>query len=831
MNFVCIHGHFYQPPRENPWLERIQWQESSHPFHDWNERITAECYGPNAWSRILDGQGQIVDIVNNYGRISFNFGPTLLSWMEENAPEVYQRILQGDQESMDRFGGHGSAIAQAYNHLILPLASARTKRLQVEWGIRDFRHRFGRDPEGMWLPETAVDNETLEVLADHGVRYTLLAPRQAESVRASGESVWHDVSGGSIDPRKAYRCPLSGGRHVDLFFYDGGLAQDVAFKGLLESGEAFADRLLSGLGEAGNDARLVHVATDGESYGHHHRYGDMALAYALDQIEQNGRAQLTNYGEFLALHPPTEEVEIVSRSSWSCAHGVERWRSDCGCTNGEGGDAFSQAWRKPLREALDMLNGRLEEAWRMQAPGLFQDPEGAADRYVDLINGRSPEAAHAFLSRELHTEVWNSKDQERFTTALRMLEMVRQGMLMYTSCGWFFDEISRVEPVQILQYANRAIQLAERECGLSLEADFVAKLREAESNVPEFDTAADIWEKLVAPARLTLSGVGMHYAVYSLFEDFPERMDICNYWAESTRYERFEAGSHRLAMGLTTVRSRITHSVKHFGFAVVYLGQHQIIGQLLSDMSEAAFEACHMELRDAFLASRTADVLAGMQRHFPAGPAPGTPGADAVSQGSETGGGAAFTFWNLFRDEQRKVLQWIVAPDVEQAETAYREIFDRNYNITNVLRSAELPIPDVFARNLEVVINTEIRRAFGDGRLNPRKLEKLALQARKWDVPLDRELIAFAAGERLLKGLHDIPTSTEPSQLLDRINRVFQVLKDLDIKPDLWRLQNTYYQLARTKTADGTPLTEDLMEAWETLGSHLGVKARLEVSA
>ncbi len=803
MNYVCIHGHFYQPPRENPWLETIEWQESSHPFHDWNERITAECYGPNAWSRILDEGGRIVEIVNNYARVSFNFGPTLLSWMEVNAPEVYQRVLEADRLSMERFGGHGSAMAQAYNHLILPLATARTKRLQVEWAIRDFSRRFGRDPEGMWLPETAVDEATLEVLAANGIRFTVLAPRQAKSVRRAGESVWHDVSGGRIDPRQAYRCPLPGGRHVDLFFYDGGLAQDVAFKGLLDNGQRFADRLLEGLGDANGEPRLVHVATDGESYGHHHRYGDMALAFALDRIEQSGRARLTNYAEFLARHEPEHEVEIVARSSWSCAHGVERWRSACGCTNGEGGDAWQQEWRKPLREGLDALAARLDEAWTVHAPGLFRDAERALTEYVDLIDDRSEDWVEAYLAEH---GLADAGEEER-TTALRLLEMMRQRMLMFTSCGWFFDEISRVEPVQILRYANRAIQLAERECGISLEADFLARLRDAPSNVAEYETAAGVWEKLVEPARLTLSKVGMHYAVYSLFEEFPERMDICNYRAVSQRYERFDAGAQRLAMGLTTVRSRITHSVKHFAFAVVYLGQHQIIGQLQGDYGADAFEALFTELRDAFLASRTADVLAGMQRHFAEG--------------------ASFSFWNLFRDEQRKVLQWIVAPDVEQAETAYREIFDRNYNIMNVLRSADLPVPEVFARNLEVVINTEIRRAFGEGALNPRKLEKLDLQARKWGVPLDRELIAFAAGERLLRALRELPASPEPSQALDRVNRVLQVLADLDIRPDLWRLQNAYFQLARTKTADGAPMTEDLRQAWEKLGEHLGVRASL----
>ncbi len=800
MNYICIHGHFYQPPRENPWLETIEWQEDPYPFHDWNERITSECYGPNAWSRILDDDGRIAEIVNNYSRISFNFGPTLLSWMEENAPAVYQRVLDGDRHSIARFGGHGSAIAQAYNHLIMPLANARIKRLQVEWGIRDFQRRFGRDPLGMWLPEAAIDRETLEVLAANGIRFTVLSPRQAKSVRKFGDSVWRDVSGLTVDPRRPYRCLLSGGRYIDLFFYDGGLAQDVAFKGLLDDGTQFAAALLNSFGTENGGSRLVHVATDGESYGHHHKYGDMALAYALDRIESTKNVQLTNYAEYLALHPPTEEVEIVPRSSWSCIHGIERWRSDCGCRDGSGGPEYTLAWRKPLREALDTLSDQLHTSWEQMSPAYFLHPETAARDYLDLIHDRSQTNVDRFFAHHQTRQLSN----EETTTAIRLLEMLRQGMLMYTSCGWFFDDIARVEPVQILRYANRAIQIAERECGLQLEEAFVTKLREAPANHPDYANGAEVYEKLVAPARLTLSRVGMHYAVYSLFEEFPEQLDICNYTAISERYERFDSGLQRLALGRTRVRSRITRSDKYFSFAVIYLGQHQIIGQFDSDLEPEAFEAMFESIRDAFMMSRTAEVLGIMQRYFT---------------------GSSFSFWNLFRDEQRKVLNKIVAADLEQAENAYREIFDRNYNIMNVLKSADMHIPDVFSRNLEVVINTEIRKAFENGPLNPRKLEKLDVQARKWSVPLDKRLIAFAAGKRLLSALEELPLVAEPVQHLDRVNRVFKVLLDLEIYPDQWQLQNEYYQLSRTKTPDGTPMSEELLVEWERLGEFLGVRA------
>jgi alpha-amylase/alpha-mannosidase (GH57 family) len=332
--YVCIHGHFYQPPRENPWIEAIEQQDSAYPYHDWNDRITVESYGPNAEARILDAHDRIVHIVNNYAKISFNFGPTLLAWMREHARATYDAVIDADRESIAHYG-HGSAIAQAYNHLIMPLANPRDRNTQVVWGERDFQYRFGRKPEGMWLPETAVDIATLEVLAEHGIRFTILAPHQAASVRRIGDRDWSDVRGARIDTRRAYLQRLPSGREITLFFYDGPASRAVAFEHLLRNGEHFAQRVLGILGNDG-DPQLAHIATDGETYGHHHRHGEMALAYALHHIEQRQLATCTNYASFLAAQPPRHEVMIEEMTSWSCAHGVERWRSDCGCHTGGG---------------------------------------------------------------------------------------------------------------------------------------------------------------------------------------------------------------------------------------------------------------------------------------------------------------------------------------------------------------------------------------------------------------------------------------------------------------------------------------------------------------
>ena len=469
--YVCIHGHFYQPPRENAWLGVIEVQDEAAPYHDWNERITAECYRPNSRSRILDDDGWIEHIVNNYSRMSFNFGPTLLSWMEEPAPDVYAAVLQADSESAERFGGHGSAIAQAYNHVILPLANSRDKRTQVLWGIADFERRFRRAPEGMWLPETAVDLESLDVMAAQGIKFTILEPGQAKRVRALDDDAWHDVKDGRIDSRRPYKVRLPSGREIAVFFYDGPAARAVAFEGLLTSGETFATRLRAIFEQGRGEPQLAHIATDGETYGHHHRFGEMALAYVLDRFEADASLTLTNYGEYLEMLPARYEAEIAENTSWSCAHGIERWRSHCGCSAG-GRAGWNQSWRAPLRTALDWLRDNLAPRFEGRAAQLLKDPWAARDRYIAVVQERSRANIEAFLGQEASRPL----DETETTVALKLLEMEHQAMLMYTSCGWFFNDISGIETVQVLQYAARAVQLAQEVFGDHIEDRFLTLL-------------------------------------------------------------------------------------------------------------------------------------------------------------------------------------------------------------------------------------------------------------------------------------------------------------------------------------------------------------------
>jgi alpha-amylase/alpha-mannosidase (GH57 family) len=502
---ICIHGHFYQPPRENPWLETIERQDSAFPFHDWNERIAAECYAPNAAARILDGEGRIERIVNNYARISFDFGPTLLSWLEKKAPTVYHAVIAADRESRERFSGHGSALAQAYHHSILPLANRRDRRTEILWGLADFAHRFGRPAEGFWLPETAVDTESLEILAEQGIRFTLLEPRQARRFRplGVGEEAWQEAPEG-IDGRVPYRLNLPSGRTLDLFFYDGAISRAIAFEKLLASGETFVGRLLGAFspGSETDRSELVHIATDGETYGHHHRFGDMALAYSLRRIEEDEAVILTNYGEFLARHPPEFAVEIHDCTSWSCVHGVERWRSDCGCSTGAA-EGWNQAWRAPLRDALDQLRDEIAPLYEAAAAPLLADPWAARDAYNEVLLDHSPERVAAFLARQGRgdSSAWNEAERTR---ALKLLELERQTLLMYTSCGWFFNDLAGIETVQVLRYAGRAVQLAQELFGDGVEERFLARLEEARSNRSEEGDGRRIYERHVRPAIVGL---------------------------------------------------------------------------------------------------------------------------------------------------------------------------------------------------------------------------------------------------------------------------------------------------------------------------------------
>ncbi|HEX6881542.1 MAG TPA: DUF3536 domain-containing protein, partial [Terriglobales bacterium] len=666
--YVCIHCHFYQPPRENPWLEAIELQDSAEPYHDWNERIAAECYTPNATARILGSDQRIQKIVNNYASISFNFGPTLLSWMEDKLPETYGAIQEADRISRETRSGHGNAIAQVYNHIITPLSNARDKRTQILWGLIDFQYRFGRDPEGMWLAETAVDVESLEALADNGIKFTILAPHQARGVRKLGQGgKFRNVEGAKIDPTRAYVCKLPSGRTINLFFYDGPISQAVAFEGLLRNGEDFAKRILGGFSEARDWPQLMHIATDGETYGHHHRHGEMALAYAMQYIEENKLATLTNYGEFLEKHPPTHEAEIANNTSWSCAHGVERWKSDCGCNSGMK-PGWTQAWRAPLRNALDSLRDDLAEPFEKEGSKLLKDPWKARDGYIDVILNRSAESLDLFFAKHASHEL----TREEKVRALQLLEMERHTLLMYTSCGWFFDELSGLETVQVIMYAGRALQLALEVFADGFECRFLERLQEAPSNVSEYGDGAAIYERFVKPAQVDLLKVAAHYAISSLFDRYERESSIFCYDIEVEDDRRSVSGRAQLALGRANVRSRITLEETDATYGVLHFGDHNLSAGVRPFRGEEEFNKLVQDAGASFQAADLPGTIRVLDRHFD---------------------GVAYSLRSLFKDERRKVLREILRTTMEEVESAYGQIYEHHAPLMDFFAEIGSPLP------------------------------------------------------------------------------------------------------------------------------------------
>jgi alpha-amylase/alpha-mannosidase (GH57 family) len=792
--FACIHCHFYQPPRENPWLEAVESQDSASPYHDWNERIARECYLPNGASRILDSEHRIAKIVNNYARISFNFGPTLLSWMEERAPDGYQRILDGDRESQRLFSGHGAALAQAYNHIILPLANSRDKRTQILWGITDFQHRFGRDPEGMWLPETAVDSETLEILSGEGIKFTVLAPRQAKQLRVDKKSPWTNLEYG-IDCRRVYACSLPSGRTIGLFFYDGTLATAVAFERLLFSGENFARRLVSRFDPEGDSAQLMHVATDGETYGHHHSHGDMALAYALEYIEQHKLARLTNYGEYFAKHPPAEEVQIHERSSWSCVHGVARWESNCGCNSGNH-PHWSQKWRKPLREALDWLRDDLTQAYEREAKKIFREPWLARDDYLSVVLNRSSENAERFLM----THWAHHLPQKQKVRALRLMEMLRHLMLMYTSCGWFFDEPTGPETVQVLEYAARAVQLGQQLFGGDREQEFLKRLESVHSNIPESGDGRSIYERFVRPAMLDLPGVAAHYVISSFFEGFHNSDSICSYRADLGHVETFESGRLKLAAGTAQITSRITHAQLDFDFAVLHSGAHNLLAGICQAHDD--FSKFIEHSRDWLNHSRFDDCFHLLRSYF---------------------GAEVYSLKSLFHDERRRIVAQIVDSTLADIDVLYGDVYQHNTGLIQFLRELWLPLPPILRVSSEFVLQNAIQRSLNSEEIDFAHLRTLLETAKRQGVELDPSLKSKFLGrlDRLMKRWASDPFDACPLQQLEPM---VSLISALPFEIDLWGVQNNYYHLMLAASSFiSANIDPEWLSSFRNLGQGLGI--------
>jgi alpha-amylase/alpha-mannosidase (GH57 family) len=878
--YLCVHGHFYQPPRENPWLETIELQDSAAPFHDWNERITAECYAPNGASRITNTDSQIVRIVNNYARMSFNFGPTLLSWLEDFAPRAYRMIQDADQVSAERYSHHGSALAQVYNHLIMPLASERDARTQIRWGIADFEHRFGRKPEGMWLSETAVSRKTLDLLAQERIKFTILAPNQAARIRKlnTPDAPWRETPNATVDPTQPYLVNLDEGRSIAVFFYDGPASRAIAFEHLLNDGETFANRLLNGFQADNPNPQLLHVATDGESYGHHHKHGEMALSYALHYIEENNLATLTNYAEFLEKFPPTWEAQVVDDSSWSCVHGVERWRSDCGCNGGKAG--WNQRWRGPLREALDLLRDRTAPLAAAVAAPLLKDLWAARDAYIHIILDRSADNVDRFFA----VHATHALTPAERVTAFELLELERHTQLMYTSCGWFFDDISGIETVQIIAYAGRVLQLAQKlftpeNLGLNiatatnsgtpplseaervdsemwvsatnLETDFLALLAEAKSNDPAAVDGAEVYRRSVLPTRLDLESVGAHYAISSMFRAYPDAGQIFCFDVRRHAYEVLSSGRGRFAVGQASLKSRITEETEDICFAVLHLGDQNLSAAV------KRFDPDGSDVQGTSPNSNSAVLGTGFSPYVQPATPQGALAPEAISdQAAWTNfiattrasirranlpeliraidaqfGGTLYSLTSLFADEQHRILKSILDATVTEVEDWLLRIYTEHATLLDFLSQANVPVPPALAVTAGFAINASLRRALEAEAFDSAEIAALLRRATLDHVTLDAPLLSYTADRRMkrsmvrLEAAFETHSSAQQGQLtlnvLNETLAIAETLRTLPMEVNLWQAQNIWNDLLRR--SDATYWSREWREGFRKIGLALNI--------
>jgi len=799
--FICIHGHFYQPPRENPWIEEVEIEDSAYPYHDWNARVTAECYAPNTASRILDPNKRIIDIVNNYATISFDFGPTLLSWLEQNNPQVYSAILDADNESRKQFSGHGSAIAQAYNHIIMPLANSRDKRTQVIWGIQDFIHRFGRHPEGMWLSETAVDSETLAILADRGILFTVLSPTQAARTKEVSQSRWKEVNRDTLDCSMPYRCVLPQGKTISLFFYDDSISQEVAFGNLLDNGEVFADRMMSYFSKHTIENGLLSIASDGETFGHHHRFADMALAYALYLIDKKKPAAITIFGEYLAAHPPTHQVEIRENTSWSCPHGIERWRDNCGCctpgTTVTDPDphpigpsrkkdpaqdqkscviAWQQTWRKALREAMDRLRDELIPLYEKRMSGLVTDPWRARDDYISIILDRSPESYERFFQEHTSRPL---SDQEKSLT-LKLLEMQRHALLMYTSCGWFFEDISGIETLQVMEYACRAMQLAREVSGIDQEPVFISSLIEAKSNIPEQGDGAAIYRNFVERSMIDLNRIVFNYALSILIAEKPHPRVIRHYTRRDESHEKTESGELRMVTGIISLRSEITFEEKTLEYAVLHLGNYEFMGGIREHAGDSPFIRMREQLKAALAVPDIPLLVRIMETEF---------------------GTSTYSLWHLFKDAQRETLFQLMESTLDELESSFRQIYRQHITLIHAMKEMHIPVPKVFEDPVWYILNVDLNKSLSGNEINLQKTRHLVNEMIRGQFSPDRSTLNFTASNligSLTKKLVGVPDDIAAMQ---EIIEVFRTLAPLSLNYELWECQNDYFYTGKKQLA------------------------------
>lgn len=771
--FLTIHGHFYQPPRENPWLEAIELQDSALPYHDWNERINKECYNPNSVSKIVDSRNRILDVVNNYEYMSYNFGPTLLSWMEQFAPLTYERIIKADIESISEHNGHGNAIAQVYNHIIMPLANEHDKETQIKWGIRDFEYRFGRKPEGMWLAETAVDDDTLRILEANGIKFTILSPYQADKFKKKGDKDWTDVSWGNIDPARSYKYNIKSapGKSIDLFFYDGAISRSVAFDELLKDGNKFIKRLKEGVSDCRDYPQLVNIATDGESYGHHTKFGDMALAYVLKVKAKDEGFTITNYAEYLDKYRSDCEVEIKQASSWSCFHGVGRWKEDCGCSTG-GHPGWNQKWRKPLRDALDYLRDELAIIFEQEGPKYFDNVWEVRNKYIEVILDRNEMNVKKFQQENFKSDL----SDEQKVHAMELLEIQRQALLMYTSCGWFFSEISGIETVQIMKYAARAMQLATKFSSKNLEEHFLEILSEAKSNIPEHGTGKDIFERFVKPSIVTTKQIASLWALSSLYQDFEDEESVYCYTIKKEAYKKVQKGTSTFVVGHIEIQSKITLQKSNVIFALMQYSGGDFHCAIKEYSDDFEFNKIKTNLIKTFLMNPLTEIIRAMDECF---------------------GKEYFTLKDIFIEERRKILQILLKGKLEKFSQTYQVMYDEGKGSIYHLQGLGLKIPDEFKISAAYALSHKFNDivVHSDGFLDDELIQQamdINYEAKKIDIQLDKTPSNKIFSKKILQNINRLVHSFEIQQA-DVLLEIFDSINKLELQIDISEAQNIYF--------------------------------------
>lgn len=810
--YLTIHGHFYQPPRENPWLEAIELQDSALPFHDWNERVNLECYNPNSASRIVDANNKVLDIVNNYSLMSFNFGPTLLSWMEVHAPKTYERIIKADIVSRVKFSGHGNAIAQVYNHMIMPLANRHDKETQVKWGIRDFEYRFGRMPEGMWLAETAVDDETLEVLADNGIKFTILSPYQSQKYRKIGDKDWTDAGWGNIDPAKPYRYFVKSNpkKFIDIFFYDGAISKSVAFDNLLQDGNKFINRLKDGVSGLRDYPQIINIGTDGESYGHHTKFGDMALAYVLRVKAKETGFTLTNYAEYLDKYGVTDEVDIKQASSWSCFHGVGRWKEDCGCSTG-GQMGWNQKWRKPLRDAFDYLRDRLIVLYEQYAPQYFtKDIWDVRNDYISVILDRSELSIKNFFRNHLKPEC---SDQDK-VNAMKLLEIQRQAMLMYTSCGWFFAEISGIETTQIMKYAARAMQLAASFTDEDFETQFVNILATAQSNIKEFGTGAEIYKRFVKPSVVTIKQIASLWAIMSAYEEVDDETSLYCYDIVRKNYKTVSKGKNSLHIGRVQIKSRIT--LEHYDLMYSLLrysgGDFHCAIKDYSGADE--FNEIQKNLTMTFVNHPLTEIIRSLDKYF---------------------GAEYYTLKDIFIEERRKILNVMIQGKTSRFSGLYKDIYEDGKASILHFKNLGLNPPDEFKIAAKYVLGQEFNKLFEDiqNSMNEHDLQEaidVNNEAKMLDIQLDKKLANRIFTEKISEAMYTLAKNPE-IHCIETVLNMFKYVDLLELRIDTSESQNTYFSKIHEILEDIVSSIDDIKDEYDRkfvlllleLGSRLNI--------